>query len=76
MVREVRTKSAHYFLVEVSYSYQINEEYYSGRFVKQFEKESDASDFADATRVKSLVVKFNGARVECSSVEDKDAEPL
>jgi hypothetical protein len=68
-VREVRTRSGHCYLAEMSYSYLIDNEYYSGGFTREFESESEAWDYANEARTKNVVVKFNSKKPDCSRVE-------
>ena len=75
-VKEVRTRNTHYFFAAIDYSYEINGEYYSGRFTKNFETESEASEYAETARAEGIVVRFNPAKTDHSCVLDKTTIPL
>lgn len=65
---EVRTRSTHYFLAQFAYSYEMNHEYYSGRFERSFESESEASDYVQALKGTKIPVSVNPQRPEDSQV--------
>jgi hypothetical protein len=67
-VREIWTRSSHYFEAETAYSYVVHGEFYSGRFSSEFEDEESASQFADKTKASALTVRYNPKIVERSSV--------
>jgi len=71
-VKEVRTRNTHYFFAVMDYSYEINGEYYSGRFTKNFETESDASEYAEAKRTNGIIVRFNPAKADHSCAVDEN----
>lgn len=73
-VREVRTRSSHYFIVEMAYSYRINGEYYSGRFTKNFDSEAEAWDYAEAVKGHVAPVRYNPAKIGCSRVIDQNID--
>jgi hypothetical protein len=62
-VREVRTRSTHYFALEAAYSYSLNGEYYSGRFTRNFGSESEAWDYADSLKGGRVPLRYNPANM-------------
>jgi multisubunit Na+/H+ antiporter MnhB subunit len=69
-VKEVRTRSAHYFALDAAYSYSVNGEYYSGRFAKSFETESEASDYAASLKGRPVSVRYKAADAGTSCLRD------
>jgi len=69
-VKEVRTRTAHYFALDAAYSYSVNGEYYSGRFAKIFETESEASDYAANLKGGPVYVRCKAADAETSCLQD------
>lgn len=65
-VKEVRTRSTHYFVLETAYSYSIGGEYYAGRFTRQFDTESAAWDYAANLKGRPVSLKYNPADVGTS----------
>lgn len=72
-VREIRTRSSHYFVAEAAYSYRVEGEYYSGRFSREFAQESEAWDYVSSIRNALVQVKFDPAKAESSLVLDDNA---
>ncbi|MHB8216656.1 MAG: DUF3592 domain-containing protein [Candidatus Sulfotelmatobacter sp.] len=68
-VKEVRTRSAHYFALDAAYSYSVNGAYYSGRFAKSFETESEASDYAANLKGRPVYVRYKAADAETSCLQ-------
>lgn len=66
-VKEVCTRSTHYFVVDVAYSYSVNGEYFSGRFSQTFETESEASDYSQSLKSRPLSLRYKPTNVEISS---------
>jgi hypothetical protein len=60
-VKEVRTRSTHYFALNGAYSYSVNGEYYAGSITKNFDTESEASDFADDLRRQPVNLRYKPA---------------
>jgi hypothetical protein len=73
-VREVHTRSSHYFKVEMGYSYLVNGEYYSGRFTKDFDREAEAWDYAKAMKGRIAPIRYNPAKIECSRIIDQNVD--
>jgi uncharacterized protein DUF3592 len=69
-VKEVRTRSAHYFALDAAYSYSVNGEYYSGRFTKNFETESEASDYAESLRGRPVSLRYRAEDAGTSCLQD------
>lgn len=69
-VKEVHTRSTHYFALDVAYSYSVNGEYYSGRFTKNFETESEASDYAESLRGRPLSLRYKPVDAGTSCLQD------
>jgi hypothetical protein len=57
-VREVRTRSTNYFVLDAAYSYSIRGEYYSGRFTKNFDSESEARDYANSIKNAGISLRY------------------
>jgi hypothetical protein len=70
-VKEVRTRSTHYFALDGAYSYSIDGEYYSGRFSKNFETESEASDYAENLKGRPLFLRYKPADAGTSCLTDQ-----
>ncbi len=73
--REIRTKSAHYWVVEVAYSYEVSGEFYSGRFTRDFFHEQDASGYETQMRERNVLVRYDPLRVEKSRVDSTSNDP-
>jgi hypothetical protein len=69
-VKEVRTRSTHYFALDAAYSYSVNGEYYSGRFAKNFETESEASDYAESLKGRPVSLRYKAADAGTSCLQD------
>ena len=65
-VKEVRTRSTHYFILEAAYSYCISAEYYSGRFTRNFNSESEAWDYAKTLKGRRVSLRYNPVNVDTS----------
>ena len=65
-VREVHTRSTHYFILEAAYSYCISGEYYSGRFTRNFNSESEAWDYAETLKGRRVSLRVNPVKVDTS----------
>ena len=68
-VKEVRTRSTHYYVLDGAYSYSVRGEYYSGRFTKNFDSEPQAWDYADSIKNAGISVRYKpqNASVSCLS---------
>lgn len=66
--REVRTRSTHYFVAQFAYSYEVDGEYYSGRYERTFDTESEASDYEQALRGGKIPVSVNPKKPDDSQV--------
>ena len=69
-VKEVRTRSTHYFALDAAYSYSVNGEYYSGQFTKNFETESEASDYAESLKGHTVSLRYKAADAGTSCLQD------
>lgn len=69
-VKEVRTRSTHYFALDAAYSYSVNGEYYSGRFTKNFDTESEASDYAESLKGRLVSLRYRAADAATSCLQD------
>jgi len=67
----VSRRHSHYFVSELAYSYRVNNEYYSGRFTKDFDAESEAWDYAKNAKGKTVVVRFHPELVQRSCVANQ-----
>ena len=58
-VREIRSRHSHYFVAELAYSYVVEEDYYSGRFGRDFQDEAAAWEYADQMRGSKAIVHYH-----------------
>ncbi|MGB8885129.1 MAG: DUF3592 domain-containing protein [Candidatus Korobacteraceae bacterium] len=58
-VREIRGRHNHYFVVDLTYSYVVSGEYYSGRFTRDFGDEPEAWDYANRVRGTKAVIHYH-----------------
>ncbi len=68
-VREIRTRSSHYFVTELAYSYVVNGDYFSGRFTRDFAREQEAWDYANSFRRAKVVVRHHPEHFERSKLD-------
>ena len=73
---EIRTRSSHYFVAQVAYSYEFREEYYSGRYLKRFPSEDQAWEYADRLRGTKATVRVDPAKPDDSLIENEDAQHI
>lgn len=62
------------YIAEVSYSYHIDGEYYSGRIERSFFRERSATAFVNALKDKGVMVRYNQSSPSVSVLLRKDQE--
>lgn len=73
-VREVRTRSSHFFEATLSYWYKVNNEYYSGLYKREFYNETAAWDYAKSAKGKSVITRFNPLKPDRSKLIEEELE--
>ncbi len=71
-VEEHRVRYVSYFVATISYSYSVNNEYYSGNFEKAFLRESAADRFVNCLKDQMIFVRSNPNRPERSAILKQD----
>lgn len=62
------------FTVEVSYSYCIAGEYYSGHLERSFFRESSATKFVERLKERGVFIRYNQGSPDISVMRDKDQQ--
>ena len=59
---------------EITYSYEVNGEYYSGQFFKTFLRDRTADEYVARFKGKTVPVHYNPRQPDCSKLIEKEAE--
>jgi hypothetical protein len=62
------------FTAEVSYSYSVAGEYYSGRLERSFFRESSAEEFVNSLKERGVFVRYNQSSPSMSVLRNKDQQ--
>jgi len=75
-VIEHRTRYFSYYSAQLSYSYSVNGEYYSGFYDKFFFRESSAQKFVDELKGKPAFVRHKTSAAETSTILREDQQSV
>jgi branched-subunit amino acid transport protein AzlD len=73
-VREIRTRSSHFFETTLSYCYKVNDEYYSGFYKREFFDETAAWEYANNAKGRSVIARFNPLKPGRSKLNDEELD--